>query len=221
MQDIRGGSQVVFVDVPQSKDATIFLGSIVFPMTSPDYFPFLVLNQVLGGSTGSRLFMNLRESKSYAYYAFSGIDSYRNCGIFWILAKVTPEAIHASIQEILKELEPASIEKIPSLEIEQAKSFLIGNFPLKNQSLMDMAFRVSQIKAFHLDEGHWNRYYENIIQVSPEHVLSVAKKYLQFRPIVIVVGDQNQILDNMQDFDKIEIYDLKGNLSATITKGAE
>ena len=31
----------------------------------PDFFPFLVLKQVLGGTTRSRLFMNLRESKGY------------------------------------------------------------------------------------------------------------------------------------------------------------
>jgi zinc protease len=197
------------------------IGNVIPPSKSPDTFPFLVLNQVLGGTTGSRLFMNLRESKGYAYYVFSGIDSFRSCGVFWIRARVTSEAIHASVQEILKELDPAAIEKIPPGEIEQAKSFLIGNYPLRNQLLDELSMRVARNKAFNLDDAHWDKYYENIIQVNSSRVLESAGKCLKSRPVIIVVGNQSRILDGLQNFDRIELYDLKGHLTATISKGVE
>jgi zinc protease len=213
---------IAFIHQPQAKDMTIFMGNSIFPVASPDYFPFLVLNQILGGTTASRLFMTLRESKGYAYFAFSGMDFYKNCGVFWVRAKVTPEALRDSISEILKLIGMPSIEKITSFEIEQAKSFLLGNFALKNEPLASFSRKISLIRAFNLGEEHWNRYYENIILVNLERVLAAAQKYLQPRPVVVIVGDLDQVAGKLGDLlDKIEFYDTKGQLRSDISKGVE
>jgi len=213
--------QVAFIDLPQAKDATIFLGNVIFPATSSDYFPFIVLNQLLGGTMGSRLFMNLRESKGYASYAFSGADFFKSCGVFWVRAKVTPEVIRSSVQEILKEIGPAAMERASSFEIEQAKSFLIGNFPLKNEPLTSFSLEVARIKTFNLGEDHWNKYYENIILVNLERVLATAQRFLEPRPAVVIVGNKDLIADYLREFETVDIYDVSGNLRSTINKGVE
>jgi predicted Zn-dependent peptidase len=213
--------QVAFIDLPQAKDATIVLGNVIFPATNSDYFPFIVLNQVLGGTMGSRLFMNLRESKGYASYAFSGADFFKSCGVFWVRAKVTPEVIRDSVQEVLKEIGPSAIEKTSSFEIEQAKSFLIGNFPLKNEPLTSFSLEIARIKAFNLGEDHWNMYYENIILVNLERVLATAQRFLQPRPAIVIVGNKGLVADYLREFDKVDIYDISGNLRSTINKGVE
>lgn len=213
--------QVAFIDLHQAKDATIVLGNVIFPATSSDYFPFMVLNQVLGGTMGSRLFMNLRESKGYASYAFSGADFFKSCGVFWVRAKVTPEAIRDSVQEVLKEIGPEAVERASSFEIEQAKSFLIGNFALKNEPLTSFSLEVARNKAFNLGEDHWSQYYENIILVNLERVLATAQRFLQLRPVVVIVGNKDLVADYLREFDKVDIYDISGNLRSTINKGVE
>jgi len=167
------------------------------------------------------LFMNLRESKGYASYAFSGADFFKSCGVFWVRAKVTPEVIRDSVQEILKEIGPAAVEKVSSFEIEQAKSFLIGNFPLKNEPLSRFSMEVARIKTFNLGEDHWNKYYENIILVNLERVLETAQRFLQAQPVVVIVGNMDLVDDGLREFDKVDIYDINGNLSLTINKGGE
>ena len=57
--------------------------------------------------------MNLRESKGYAYYAFSGEDLFKNCGVFWVRARVTSEAVVPSVREILRELGPEAVGESP------------------------------------------------------------------------------------------------------------
>jgi predicted Zn-dependent peptidase len=213
--------QITLVDIPQAREATIFLGNIVPPATGPDHFPFMVLNQILGGTPGSRLFMNLRESKGYAYYAFSGADLYKNCGVFWIRARVTPETVLPSVQEILREISPAAVEKVSSFEIEQAKSFLIGNFPLKNEALPDLADRAARVRSFELGDDHWNRYAQNIILVNLERVLETARKVLEPPPVIVIAGDVRLIGDHIRDFDKVDVYDIQGNLKWTINKGVD
>ena len=211
--------RVCFLDLPQAKDATIYLGNIIFPIYSSDYFPFIVFNQVLGGTPNSRLFMNLRESKAFAYFAFSEAEFYKSCGLFFVRARVTPEATYASIQEILKEIQSVSREKISTSEIEQAKTSLIGNFPLKNERLDRFSSTIAEIQTFNLGEERWSRYYENVMLVNSESVFEVVQRYPLLSPIIVIVGNKDYVFDYLRDFQKVEIYDSKGVLKSTISKG--
>ena len=213
--------KICLIDLPEAKDSTIYLGNIVSPLSGQDVFPFIVLNQVLGGTHTSRLFMNLRESKGYAYYAFSELDFFKNCSVFFVKAKVRPEVTYSSIKEILQEIDKITKEEIPSSEIEQAKSYLIGNFPLQIQTFDKLSSRVSEIKALDLGEEHWSKYYENIMLVSSERVFETARKYPLLTPVVVIVGDKNIIIDHIQEFEEVFVYDNKGILQYTIKKGED
>lgn len=212
---------VCVVDLPQARDATIYAGNLIMPLSSPDYFPFLVLNQALGGTTSSRLFMNLRESKGYAYYAFSETEFFKSCGLYWAKARVTPSAVYGAVQEILKDIRGLAAEKISSFEIEQAKSFLIGNFPLKNEPLHALCYRLSLIRAFGLGDEHWNKFYDAIMLVNVNRGFETAQKYLLSKPVVVIVGDRNAVADYLRDFDRIDVYDAKGKMRFTMMKGVE
>jgi zinc protease len=211
--------KVCLVDVPQERDVTIYMGNIISPLASNDYFPLLVLNQVLGGTPNSRLFMNLRESKGFAYYAFSQIELFKACGVFFIRAKVRPEVAYASVMEILKETEKTTKERIPSYEIEQAKSYLIGNFPLKIETYDDLSLKVAQIHAFQLGEEHWSKYYENIMLIDSKKVFEIAQKYPVLTPVVVIGGDIKTTLEHIREFDVIDVYNNKGILQYSIKKG--
>jgi zinc protease len=211
--------KICLIDLPDAKDATIYLGNIVPPLSSQDVFPFIVLNQVLGGTHTSRLFMNLRESKGYAYYAFSELDFFKNCSVFLVKAKVRPEVTYASIKEMLQEIEKITKEKIPSSEIEQAKSYLIGNFPLQIQTFDKLSSKISEIKALDLGEEYWSKYYENIMLVSSDRVFETARKYRLLTPVVVIVGDKNTIINHIQEFEELFVYNTKGILKYTIKKG--
>ncbi len=217
--DPNKGLKVCFVDIPQEKDTTIYLGNILSPLPTKDYFPMIVLNQVLGGTPASRLFMNLRESKGFAYYAFSEIDLFKACGVFFIRAKVRPEVAYDSVMEILKEIEKITKEKMPSYEIEQAKSYLIGNFPLKIETFDDLSLKVAQIQAFQLGEEHWSKYYENVMLIDSKKVFEIAQKFPILTPVVVIVGDIKTTLEHIRQFDEVDVYNNKGILQYSIRKG--
>lgn len=212
--------RVCFVDLPQSKEATLFLGNLIFPLNEPDFFSFSVLNQVLGGTFHSRLFMNLRETRELAYFAFSEMEFFRCCGVYSVKAKVMPSACYDAVEEILKELGKIARERVSTFEIEQAKSYLIGNFPIQVEKLDDLASRVSTIVTWSLGGAYWDHFYENIMVVDADRVYEVARKYLFNPPVVVIVGDKNMILDYLDRFEKVEIFDAKGEYRYTLTKGA-
>jgi predicted Zn-dependent peptidase len=209
--------RICFVDVRGMNDAWIYMGNVISTMARQETFPLIVLNQVLGGTRISRLFMNLRESKEYAYWAFSEVEFFRNFNVFFVRAKVRVEVTYDSIMEILKETKKITDKKIPSFEIEQAKSFLIGNFPLHIQTFDNLSAAVSEIKALNLGEEHWEKYYDNIMLINSEKAFEMARTYDPLSPVVVIVGDSSKIIDHIQEFAEIEIYNSKGILRQKIT----
>lgn len=213
--------RVCFIDHPDSEDAVIFVGNLVMPPTSPDYYPFLVLNQVIGGTMNSRLFMKLRESKGLAYAAFSEAEFFRACGVFWAKARVTPETIFPAVQEIIKEFTAFSSEKAVPAEIEEAKSFLIGQLPLKFEAPDRYAERLAWVVALGLDSGHWTRVSDNLMLVNAEKVIDAAQKYLPLTPVVVIVGKMEWAAVALKGFDTVEIYDSTGAFKKILRQGVE
>jgi predicted Zn-dependent peptidase len=212
--------QFCFVELPQAVDLFLFLGGLIFPRADPDAFAFSVLNQVLGGTQNSRLLLNLREAKEYAYYAFSQTDLFRGCGVFSVRARIIPASGVAAVQEALGEVDRIAREKVSAFEIEQAKQFLIGRFPLQLIRLDSLARRASEIVVFGLGDAHWSRYFENIMQVDSNRVFEVAQKYLLTKPVVVIVGNRS-LVDHLRELDRLDVYDARGVFRYTVSKGVE
>jgi len=215
----NAAEKVCLVDHPAAEDFVIFAGNLAPAPASPDYYPFLVLNQVLGGTMASRLFMNLRESKGYAYEAFSEAEFFKSCGAFWAKARVTPQTIGASVQEIEREFRNLAAERIVPDELEVAKSFLIGNLPLKYKSLEGYAERLSQAVAFGLTQTDWARASDSLMLVNADRVLEAARRCLTPVPVIVIVGDRRRALPALGAFEAVDIYDNTGAFLMTLRKG--
>ena len=211
--------KICFVDLPQSKNVTLFLGNILPLDNIENVFSFLVFNQVLGGTTNSRLLMNLRESKGYAFWAFSNVEFFRNFGLFYVRSMIQPDAIYNSVIEIIREIQKAKQDQLPISEIEQAKSYLIGHFPLQIRSWNDYASRMSEIEAYNRGEEHWKKYYESVSLVNAGDVFKTLTNTALLQPVVVIVGDHDALIAQLDRFDEVEYYDKNGNLQYKISKG--
>ncbi len=210
-----------FVDFPRAKEVTVAMGNVLSSRATTDIFPFLVLNQVLGASPHSRLFMNLRETRQLAYMAFSEVQLHQHGWVFIIQAKFPPTALEAGLKEIERELNRLVEEKIPTAEVEQAKSYLASIFPLDLEPLEAMTRRAAEVLAFRLENDHWNRWSENILTLEANRVSDIAHKYFDLPFSTVVVGDIRLVDNFLQNFDQIRVFDRKGQFLYTISKGTE
>ncbi|MCP2598613.1 insulinase family protein, partial [Candidatus Aminicenantes bacterium AC-335-L06] len=209
---------IYFVDSPTVERPYICLGNTFYFKNKMDYFPLIVLNQILGGTTTSRLFMNLRETKEIAFSARSYLDFFGNSGLYIIEAEVRQDAVKESIVGCLSELKRLRSSGIPLLELEQAKYYLIGNFPVQLNKENGLINHLIKGFMMSIDEKTWNKYQHNIMSVDQERVLSIARKYFASYPAIIVVGNRKKILKPLLDFEVIEVYDTDGNLKYKIEK---
>ncbi len=214
----RDFNQVCFLDVP-GPEVAVIAGNLTVPISSPDYHPLLVLNHLLGGTTGSRLFLQLRELKGLAFYAFSDLSFFRGNGLLWVKAKTSPPAIVEAIAAIQQTMRGLSEEKISPEELERAKAYLMGNLPLQLQSPEALSRRMGLLELFELPPDFWTRYSQNIMPVNAESVQAVARKYLSTRPLVVIAAEAAGTLDYLREFDKIDVYNRKGQFQGVFQKG--
>ena len=181
--------EVFLVDKPGAAQSQIRIGWIGVPRSTPDYFPLIVMNTILGGSFTSRLNMNLREEKGYTYGASSSFDMRAAAGPFAAGAGVQTDKTTESLQEFFKELN-AIRDPVPADELARAKNYVALRFPSTFETTGDISRRLEELLVYRLPEEYFANYVQNIQAVTAADVQRVARTYVEpGRFAVVVVGD--------------------------------
>ena len=96
--------RIVLVDRPQSPQSYIMAGQLLPTKGTDDPLTLLAANEVIGGSFLSRLNMDLRESKGWAYGAFSQATQLRETMPFYFVAPVQTDKTGESIAAALADM---------------------------------------------------------------------------------------------------------------------
>lgn len=210
---VRAERTLTIVDRVGSAQSNIVLSNLGIERTNPDYFPILVMNQILGAGASSRLFMNIREDKGYTYGAYSSFDSRRLAGSFEATAEVRTAVTGDSLKEFFYELNRIRDEKVSENEIQDAKNFLTGVFPIRAETQEGLTNLIVAQKLYGLPDDYLQTYRDKIDAVTTEDIQRVANKYIHPDKIaLIIVGDAEEILKQAKFYaEKIEIFDTDGN----------
>jgi len=88
----------------------------------PEYTAMQIFNGVLGGFAHSKLFVNVREKSSLAYYAASRLDSHK--GIMIIQCGIEIENYEKAVQIIKEQIQLMKDGQLTEMELSQTKSIL-------------------------------------------------------------------------------------------------
>ena len=205
-------SRIYVIDRPGSVQTNFLLGTLTVERTDPDFPALSVANRIIGGGPSARLFMNLREAKNYATYAFTEMEVFGSCGIYWARALVKPESIVPAVREIQGEIGALATGPAVPSEIEEAKSYLVGSLPLRFESSAGFGEWMARYIALGLDQSQWDKGPEELKRVDAERVREAAKRYLAAAPVVVIVGSPEWLGPYLGDFDTVEVYDTFGQL---------
>ncbi|HEX8473157.1 MAG TPA: pitrilysin family protein [Pyrinomonadaceae bacterium] len=200
------------VDRPGSAQSNIVIANTAITRTHPDYFPTLVMHTVLGATASSRLFMNLREEKGYTYGAYTSLDARREAGTYRATAEVRTPVTGASLKEFFYELERIRNEAVTEKELNDAKSYLNGIFPMRLETQEGLIDQLVQIKMHHLPTGHLEAYRDRVAAVTIGEVERVARAHIKpDRAVIVIVGDAAALVEQVKPYaEEIEFYDSSG-----------
>jgi zinc protease len=202
------GRVVKLVHRPGSVQSEIRIGHVGLPRRIPDFHAVSVMSTILGGLFNSRLNMNLREDKGYAYGAHAGFDMRRGPGPFAARAAVNTEVTVPAIREILTELARLRDEPVTSAELAAGRDFLVGVFPLRFETPGPVVGALSGVVVHDLPDDELVRYRPAIEAVSVADVQRVAQQHLDVDGAsIVLVGDADKIGGELEDagFGHVEI----------------
>jgi zinc protease len=195
-----GGPRIVIVDRPGSVQAEVRAGHVGVSRDTADYFSLIVMNTILGGAFSSRLNLSLRERHGYTYGVSSGFAMRRQRGPFVVSTAVQSEVTAAAVREILHQVRTIREEEVTPRELDDARNYLAGVFPLRLQTTDGIAARLAELVVHDLPDEYLDEYRERVLGVTAADVLQAARDYLHpDEATVVIVADAAAIRGSLED----------------------
>ncbi len=186
--------KIYLVDKPDAPQSEIRIGCPALPRNSPDYFPAIVVNRVLGGQFSSRINLNLRERHGYTYGAWTSFRFAKREGPFVALGAFVSDKTDRAIAELLGEIGRVYESGITEEELEFSKRGISGSFALNFETPLQIASALQSIVLYGLPDDYYQHYVRNIQSVTLEDIRTVARRYLDTSKMaIVVVGDVARI----------------------------
>lgn len=207
-------TRVVLVDRPGAVQSELRVGHVGVERATPDFFPIVVMNAILGGAFSSRLNMSLRERHGFTYGVTSSFIMRREPGPFLISTAVQTEVTAAALTEIFNEMRRIREAPVRQNELVDARNYLAGTFPLRLQTTDGLASRLAEIAIHDLPIDYFDGYRDCVLRVTDEEVLRAAREYVDpERATVVIVGDASVIRSSIESLDlgPVDVVDAEGN----------
>lgn len=192
MPSPKSGSKAEVIKINKNiTQANIILGHLGIKRDEPDYYAVSVMNYILGGGGfASRLMDNIRDNKGLSYDVHSYFSANKYSGSFQVGLQTKNNSANQAINEILNEMDRIRTEKVSDKELDNAKLYLTGSFPLRIDSNRKIAAFLIAVEFYDLGLDYADDYKKFIEAVSKNDILRAAEKYLDTRNyILVIVGD--------------------------------
>jgi zinc protease len=163
---------------PDLTQATVLLGRPGIRQDHPDYFPLVVANYILGGGSASRLYTRVREDRGLAYAVYSFLSPGRHGASYAVSLQTRVDAVGEATRLVREEMARMGRAPVEERELELARSFLIGSFPLRLDTSRKVADMLVGIEEYGLGLDYPERFAREIAKVSAADVQRVAARYM-------------------------------------------
>lgn len=201
-------------DVNQSN---IYIGHLGGKIQDEDYPTRLVMNNILGGGFGSRLFSNVRSRKGLAYATGGGYRANVSYpGRFFGFASTKSETTLEAAREVIKQIKSMHTDLPTEEEMRVAIDGYLNSFVFNFDTRAEVVNRMVQYDAYGLPQDFLSQVKEKVQAVTAQDVQDVAKARMNVDNMHIVVVGKGE------DFDgKLEELGLPvDTVDITIPSGA-
>jgi zinc protease len=175
--------------------ANIILGHEGVTRGNPDYYAIQVMNYILGGGGySSRVMDSIRNERGLAYSVYTFFSADKSHGTFQFVMQTKNDSAREALRIAREEIERIRRDLVSEQELNDAKDYLTGSFPLRLDTNRKVANFIAQVEFFQLGLNYPDRYGDLIRGVTRADVQRVAKRYLQpDKLITVVVGNLSKI----------------------------
>jgi zinc protease len=181
---------VFLVDIPGAPQSQLYVGHPGPERGAADYAATELMARILGGGFSSRINMNIREDKGFAYGAAGGFDYERSASYFAATSSVRTDATVPALQEILEEIQGMRAGEPTAVEIAREKEGTLLALPARFATGGDVLRAYAELEHYGLPVDWYQRYQEDLAGASAADLRGAAERHLRqdgFK--VLVAGD--------------------------------
>ena len=193
-------ARIVLIDRPQSPQSYIMAGHLLPFKGTDDPLTFTTANEVVGGSFLSRLNMDLREDKGWAYGAFTTASLVRETMPFYVIAPVqtdrTGDSIAAAIGDIKTFLTTKGVE--PE-EHDRTINNQIRSLPGSFETSGDLLGGLMTIDTFGRPDDYYTKLADRYRAITAADMDKAARAAIRPDDLIwVVVGDAAKVRPQLE-----------------------
>ena len=187
--------RLFLLDKPGAQQSVILGAVPAPPRRDPDHEAIEVMNTALGGAFNSRLNMNLREDKHWAYGASSLVVNARGPGLFIAYAPVQTDKTAESFAEMRRELtEIRGTRPVTQAELDFAKASLINTLAGEWETTDAVAESLSALATYGLPDDHFDKLPGRVEAIGVGDAARATARVVQPDQMTwIIAGDRREI----------------------------
>ncbi len=195
--DDRAG--LYFVDVPNSAQSRLVIGSLALAETDPNFYPATVMNFRLGGGGfAADLTQQLREGKGYTYGIGSGFTGTEFPGPFRIGSGVRSNVTFQSL-ELIKDIMERHGPEFDEEDLDVTKGFLLKANARAFETLGAKLGMLADISAYGFPTDYVLQREKIVQNITLDRVRELASTLLNSSDMVwLVVGDARTQRDRLR-----------------------
>ncbi|NJO39464.1 MAG: insulinase family protein [Cyanobacteria bacterium RU_5_0] len=176
--------------IPGKAEAVTFMGyNGGISRQDPRYYPALVMNEILGGSTlSSRLGIEIRDRQGLTYGIFSFFQAGLNPGPFAISMQTSPEDAAKAIESTLALLRQLREQGVTQAEIDTAKRSLTSSYPVDLSDPTVLASEILYNDVYGLSLEEIRQFPEKLEAVTSEQVQQAIDDLIHPENLLIVTA---------------------------------
>ena len=186
--EIETEAEVIVVerDGPQS---TITFGHKGLKRDDPDYYPAYIMNYILGGGGfSSLLYQKVREERGLAYSVGAYLSIWDHAGMIVGSVATANERVGESIDVIRAEWARMRDGDVTAQELDDAKTYVTGSYPLRLSSTRSIAAILVGIQLGDLGIDYLDRRSAYIESITLDDVRRVARRLLDPDKLSFVIA---------------------------------
>ncbi len=182
--------RVVVINKPDAVQTEIRVGHVGIQRKHPDYMALNLAIRILGGEGSNRLHQVLRTERGLTYGAQADMDTLKESGDIEAETNTRSEATGEVVRLIVDEFSRLQRERVGQRELENAKAYMTGSFPLTIETPDQIAMQVLNAVFYGLPLEDLQNFRDRVNAVTVDDIQRVARTYLKpDRLSIVLVGN--------------------------------
>lgn len=200
------GYDVTVVDKADMTQSQIRMGHFSLKRSHPDFLKVRIASVILGSGFTSRLMSRIRDELGLTYSVSSQYSALRDIGALEIKTFTRNEKLGQMLQELISVYDRYYQEGATDQEVQDAKSFLIGQFPQAIETAESWAANLALLRLYGIPDTYLTEFTPTVQKITTDDIRRAIKDYFSPSTLrILVYSTEKSIREQMKDFKGFKV----------------